>query len=306
MSEFVINTKNLTRDYGENRALDNVNLEIEKGRVVALLGPNGAGKTTFLRLLMGLIEPTEGESFILRSPSRNMAESVVSKIGYMGDTDEPPRWSTIRDLMKLQAAVSGDFDRDFFMRSVEKRELSVKRSYGSLSKGQKKWIRAGLVLAGKPAVLLLDEPAEGLDPSARQDLYDELRDYVTDKEATAIVATHIISDIERIADDAAVIDHGRLITYAELEDLREQVREIQMSEMEKVIDFPNEIEILGGKSSGGTKLLWVRCREQERQKLEKLLGQKATIRTVSLETFYLALTEHNSNKRDAELKEIKK
>jgi ABC-2 type transport system ATP-binding protein len=124
----VINTKNLTRNYGRNRALDKVNLDIEKGRVVALLGPNGAGKTTFLRLLMGLIEPTEGESFILHSPSQDMPESIVSKIGYMGDTDEPPRWSTIRDLMKLQAAVSGDFDRDFFVRSIDKRELNIKRS----------------------------------------------------------------------------------------------------------------------------------------------------------------------------------
>jgi ABC-type multidrug transport system ATPase subunit len=162
-----------------------------------------------------------------------------------------------------------------------------------------------LVLAGRPTILLLDEPAEGLDPSSRQDLYDELRDYVTDKDATAIVATHIISDIERIADDAAVIDHGHLITYAELEELREQVREIHMGEMEKVIEFPDGIEILGSKSSGDTRLFWVRCREEERQKLENLLGRKDTMRKVGLETFYLALTEYKSNKWCAQAKETR-
>ncbi len=306
MNECAIRTENLSRDYGKFRALDNMNLNIEKGHVVALLGPNGAGKTTFLRLLMGLLEPTCGNSFVLQNPSRALPKSVTSKIGYMGDMEEPPQWSSIKQLMELQAGVSAGFNRDYFIQSMKKRELELNKTYGSLSKGQKKWVRAGLVLAGMPDILLLDEPAEGLDLSARKDLYDQLRDYVTDNDTTAIVATHIIGDIERVADDVAIINHGHLITYADLEDLREQVREVQLGEIETPPELGEEIEVLGSKTSDGTRIVWIRCSEEARQKLEQTLGEKVVMRTVSLETFYLALTEHNSNKHQAQLKEIEK
>lgn len=306
MNECAIRTENLSRDYGKFRALDNMNLNIEKGRVVALLGPNGAGKTTFLRLLMGLMEPTLGSSFVLQNPSRALSKPVISKTGYMGDMDEPPRWSTIRQLMDVQADVSSGFNRDYFIQSMKKRELELNKTYGSLSKGQKKWVRAGLVLAGMPDVLLLDEPAEGLDPSARKDLYDQLRDYVTDNDTTVIVATHIIGDIERIADDVAIINHGHLITYADLEDLREQVREVQLGEIETLPELGEEIEVLGSKNSDGARIIWIKCPEDAQQKLEQILGEKVVMWTVSLETFYLAITEHNSNKQDVGLKEIEK
>jgi ABC-2 type transport system ATP-binding protein len=295
MNNIAIRTEGLSRDYGDFRALDKVDLAIENSRVVALLGPNGAGKTTFLRLLMGLLEPAEGKAWVLEADSRALTDQIAARIGYMGDADEPPRCSTIKQLTKLQAGASRDFDREFAKRFMTKRGLSVKSAYGSLSKGQKKWIRAGLVLAGKPDVLLLDEPAEGLDPSARRDLYDELRDHVTDTDATAIVATHIISDIERIADDVAIINRGRIVTYAGLEDLREQVREIQLAEGSKMPEFSNGIEILGSKTAAGAKLVWVRCSDEALVKLEDVLGEKIVILSVGLETFYLAMTEHSED-----------
>ena len=306
MSENVIRAENLCRDYGKFRALDNLNMEIPKGRVVALLGPNGAGKTTFIKLLLGLLEPTAGNCFVLDKPGRALPKYAVSKIGYMGDTDEPPRWTTIKQLMEVQTGAAHKFDKDYFVQSITKRELNLNKTYGSLSKGQKKWVRACLILASKPEVLLLDEPAEGLDASARKDLYDKLRDYVTDTDATAMVATHIISDIERVADDVAVINHGRLIIHADLEDLREQVREIQLGSDETLPELGDEIEVLGSKSSDGAKIVWIKCPEKSRGFMEQLLGEKVVMWTVSLETFYLALTEHNSNNTQKQLQEMEK
>jgi ABC-2 type transport system ATP-binding protein len=305
MSKDTIRAENLSRDYGRFRALDNLNLTIPSGRVVALLGPNGAGKTTFIKLLLGLLEPTVGKCYVLDSPSRALSKSVVSKIGYMGDMDEPPGWTTIKQLMEVQAGAADKFDKDYFIKSVKSRDLDLNKTYGSLSKGQKKWVRASLVLASKPEVLLLDEPAEGLDPSARKDLYDKLRDYVTDTEATVIVATHIIGDIERIADDAAVINHGKLIIYADLEELREQVREVQLGADEDFPELGENIEVLGSKTSDGARIVWIKCPEDAREILERHLGEKVVMWTVSLETFYLALTEHNSNNTREQLKEIK-
>jgi len=293
MSEIAIRIEGLCRDYGDLRALDDVNLSIEKGRVVALLGPNGAGKTTFLHVLMGMLEPTSGRAQVLGADSRTVPKEVVGRIGYMGDGDEPPRWATAGQLIGLQAGASGRPVRGFAEQFLAKLGLSRRSVYGALSKGQKKWVRASLVLAARPEVMLLDEPAEGLDPSARRELYDELRDYVTDSDATVVVATHIIADIERIADEVAIINKGCIATHAALDDLREQVREIQLTENDAIPESADGIEVLGVKAVSGAVLVWVRCPQQAGGRLEAICPKEAAIRAVGLETFYLAMTEHN-------------
>jgi len=292
MNGGAIQAEGLTRDYGRFRALDHVNLTIEPGRVVALLGPNGAGKTTLLRLLMGLLEPTEGHSWLLGAASRALPEAVVARIGYMGDAEEPPGWATIQSLVNLQAEASAAFDREQMEQFLEARGLSPGRAYGALSKGQKKWVRAGLILAAGTDVLLMDEPAEGLDPSARQDLYDRLREHASQRDATALVATHVISDIERIADDVALIDRGRLVVHAALEDLREQVRQIELPANEPVPAWPQDVNVLGRKCDEDMQLVWVQCPRGTENELESVLPRQATVRGVGLETFYLALTQH--------------
>ena len=133
MNGGAIRADGLTRDYGRFRALDHVNLTIEPGRVVALLGPNGAGKTTLLRLLLGLLEPTEGRSWLLGEASRALPGAVVSRIGYMGDAEEPPGWATIRGLIDLQADASAHFDRERMTQLLEAQGLGPGRTYGSLS-----------------------------------------------------------------------------------------------------------------------------------------------------------------------------
>ncbi|MHC4098229.1 MAG: ABC transporter ATP-binding protein [Planctomycetota bacterium] len=303
MNSIAIRTEGLSRDYGAFRALGKVCLAIENSRVVALLGPNGAGKTTFLRVLVGLLEPTEGKAWVLDADSRALPKKIAAKIGYMGDSDEPPWWATVNQLFGLQAGASTDFDRELAERFLKKRGLSVKSAYGSLSKGQKKWVRAGLVLAAKPDILLLDEPAEGLDPSARQGFYDQLRDYISDSDATVIVATHIIGDIERIADDVAIINHGRIVTYAGLEDLREQVREIQLPAEQSIPEFSDGIEVLGEKRVADARLVWVRCSQSASDEFAAIASESTAIRTVGLETFYLAMTEHSKEQKQFTNKE---
>jgi ABC-2 type transport system ATP-binding protein len=298
MNGGAIRAEGLTRDYGRLRALDHVNLTIEPGRIVALLGPNGAGKTTLLRLLMGLLEPTEGCSWLLGGASRALPEAVLSEIGYMGDAEEPPGWATIRRVIDLQADASTHFDRGRMKQFLEAPGLSPNRTYGSLSKGQRKWVRAGLILAAGTAVLLMDEPAEGLDPSARQDLYDRLREHASQRDATALVATHVISDIERIADDVALLDHGRLVIHAVLEDLRERVRQVELPANQPTPPWPQGVDVLGRRRDGDVQLVWVQCPSGTAGDLESVLPRQAVARRVGLETFYLAITRHG---RPAEL-----
>jgi ABC-2 type transport system ATP-binding protein len=295
MNDIVINATDLCRDYGQFRALDKASLSIAKDRIVALLGPNGAGKTTFLHLVMGLLEPTEGNATVLGADSRKMSKEIVAQIGYMGDGDEPPGWVTAKKLIAMQRESSARFDTKFIKKFLADRELCLNKSFGSMSKGQKKWVRAGLVLASMPKVLILDEPAEGLDPSARHELYDCLREYITDSGATAVVATHIIGDIERIADDVAVIHKGKVVTHACLEDLRDEVSEIHLSENELPASITDDFELIGKKEVADGRLFWVRSTKVPHEELKNLLGEQSHVRRIDLQTFYLAITENNHN-----------
>ncbi len=290
MSEIVIKTERLTRSFELNLALAGLNVEIEHGSIVALLGPNGAGKTTFLRLLMGLLEPTAGEVRVLGQPVRPMPDTVSQRIGYMADTADPPGWMVVERLVDLKASVVERFDRGLLRDMLKQRDLQATARYGSLSKGQKKWVRAAITLAAQPELILMDEPAEGLDPSARRELYDRLRDTVNERHATAVVTTHVISDIERVADEVMILRQGRIKLSAWLEDLREQVRQVQLPirEGQGAWQGPEGIEILKRQSNSHEQILWLRSLSGYWETLESL---NVSLHPVSLETLYLILTE---------------
>ena len=285
MSENVIHTQVLTRAFGRILALDAVDLNVEPGNIIALLGPNGAGKTTFLRLLMGLLEPSGGHASVLGEESRAMSHETVSRVGYMADTAEPPKWLTVEQLIDLKASVAPKFDHQG-MKHLLKVPLSSR--YGTLSKGQKKWVRAGITLAATPDLVLMDEPAEGLDPSARRALYDHLRDYVNEHQATVVVTTHVISDIERVADDVAILKRGKLVLHGLLEDLREEVREVQLPQDSESVVWPEPVVVLGHQSGSHEQIYWVRCAPEV---LETVTVDRADIKPVSLERLYFLMTE---------------
>jgi ABC-type multidrug transport system ATPase subunit len=235
-------------------------------------------------------------------------------VGYVGDRCEPPAWATLALLEDLQAGASGAFDRALFRELCQQRELLPNRPYGSLSKGQRRWTLVSLALACRPRLILLDEPADGLDPSARRALYDALRDHVNQHEATAIVTTHVIADVERIGDEVAIIDHGRLLLHAPLEDLRDQVRQVEVAGGDAAVTPPHcnggafgdgrEISILGSVRIGTTRIFWIKQDGLSDDELCNRLGPRATIRNVGLETLYLAIAEHRPAVDTEPLKEV--
>ena len=272
MNDPVISIKNLRCDFGSVKALDNLNLEATKGGILALLGPNGAGKTTFMRIVMGLIEPTGGEARVLGVPAWPYSSVCCGRIAYVGDRCEPPNWAISALLEDLQAGAAMRFDRTLFRDLCSRRNINPRRHYGAMSKGQRRWILTSLALASRPEVILLDEPADGLDPGARRDLYDSLRNYISECDAAAVVATHVIADVERIADDVAIIDAGRLIFSAPLEDLREQVRQVEIPGGTDLPKIDKAVSILGSVCSGDTRILWIRHDGTSDEALREKLG----------------------------------
>jgi ABC-2 type transport system ATP-binding protein len=293
MSDHVVRTVELRRHFGTVRALDGLSLDVSKGTILTLLGPNGAGKTTLLRILMGLIEPTGGQAFVLGSPARSQPAGGAGRVAYVGDRCEPPDWATPALLEGVQAGASRTFERTLFRECCKRRGLSPKRPYGALSKGQRRWVLTSLALACRPELVLLDEPADGLDPAARKALYDALRDHVNECEATAVVTTHVIADVERIADDVAIMMAGRSVLHGPLDDLRENIRQVEMSGGISPPDLSDQVSILGRGRLGGASVVWIKNNGGlDDDGLRRLLGPDATVRNVGLETLYLAIAEH--------------
>ena len=297
MSDLAVQTVDLRRDFGTFHALDRLTLEIPTGSILLLLGPNGAGKTTLLRILMGQIQPTSGAARVLGVDAWPQPAAVLSTVGYVGDRCEPPAWASLARLEDLQAGASASFDRTVFRQLCQRRELAMNRPYGSLSKGQRRWTLVSLALACRPRLILLDEPADGLDPAARRALYDAVRDHVNQYEATAVVTTHVIADVERIGDEVAILDRGRLLLHSPLEDLRDYVRQIELPGGESLPYLGDDVTIVGQRQQGATAVFWITQNGLAEEELARRLGPQAVIRHVGLETLYLAVAENQPEAR---------
>ena len=295
MSNDVIVTEHLGRQFGSTHALSDVSLRVARGTVMALLGPNGSGKTTLLKLIRGLIQPTAGSAALLGEDGRALKSGVTSRVACLFEGFVPPKSATVRQLLELQASASGKFDRGMAERWCAKRELPLHRRLGSFSKGQQRWVLLGLALASGAEVLLLDEPADGLDPSARRELYDAIRDHANEHDVTAVVSTHVISDIERVADELLLLRNGRVDLHAGLEELREQVCEVESSVSHPAKSWSGGLMLLGQRETAGARLSWVRTPSGNCEALVKSqLTNSDLVRPVNLETLYLAMTEYRA------------
>jgi ABC-2 type transport system ATP-binding protein len=302
MSTVVIRTENLRRRYGVKAALDGLDLVLESGRIVALLGPNGAGKTTLLRLLAGVLEPTDGGAAVLGDDSRRLGPGAAGRLGFLIDGHEPPGWARLRWMASLQASASPAFDAAMAAELLAEVHLDAAARYGRLSKGQRRWALAAMVLASQPDLFVLDEPADGLDPASRRSLYSHLRRQVNDRGSTALVATHIIDDVERVADEVAVLHGGRLLLHADLETLREEVREVEVSTAAPAAalgvtakkDQPETtgvpLQVMATVDAGAVRRTWVRGDGDVEARIADQFGDAAGVHPFNLEQLFLALT----------------
>lgn len=219
----VVRAESLTKRYGRVLALDQLSLDVRAGEVLGFLGPNGAGKTTTLRLLMGYLRPTAGAARVYGLDCWLDSVAVHARTGYLpGDLRLWPRLTT-RAIAAHLARLRG-LSHESGTADVAKRlDLDMDRPVGELSKGNRQ--KAGLLLAllGDPELLLLDEPTSGLDPLVQQEFHHLLRERV-DAGAAVMLSSHVLSEVERIADRVAIIRSGRLLMLETLAGLREKAR----------------------------------------------------------------------------------
>lgn len=253
MSEVAIRAEGLSKVYARKvRALDELDLEVERGKVYGFLGRNGAGKSTTLRLFMGLLRPTRGQALIFGNPMWGAAREQLQDVAYVAQqTRLSPRWS-LNAHSQYCSQLYPRWDASYARRLVDRFELPVDRPVGTLSGGQHRAAAVLLALAARPRVLLLDEPAAGLDPLARRHLMTSIGDILRESDdLTVLYSTHIVSDVEPVADTVGFLDKGRLVASGSLEELGKEARLVQIifsgNEVPEDFAIPNsrDIEVRG-------------------------------------------------------------
>jgi ABC-2 type transport system ATP-binding protein len=224
-----IKTERLTKRFGRTTAVRELELEVPGGGVFALLGPNGAGKTTTIKLLAGILRASSGRAWLLGRPSEKLDPAVRARVGYVSESQKPPAWMTVAQMLDYCRPMYSTWDRAFERELVERMELPVSQKIRHLSRGQR--MKAMLVssLCYRPALLILDEPFSGLDPLTRDDLLGGLLEMSGQNEWTVFLSSHDVEDVERIADHVGFIHDGALTHSESLAALQARFRSVEIS-----------------------------------------------------------------------------
>lgn len=212
----ILQCTELTKHYGSNPALDHVDLCVEPGRIVGLLGPNGSGKTTLLKLANGLLQPSSGSITVAGYVPGVESKKIVS---YLPERTYLSNWMNVVQLLDFFCDFYEDFDRDTAERMLTALEISPKLRIKQMSKGTREKVQLILVMSRKADLYLLDEPMGGVDPATRDYiLHTILNNYR--RNATIVISTHLITDVENILDDVIFIKDGRIVLQSSVEAIR--------------------------------------------------------------------------------------
>ncbi len=220
MTDAVIRVTGLSRRFGATTALDSIDLSLPGGAVYGLVGVNGAGKTTLIRHLLGLLRAERGSVRVFGLDPVADPVGVLGRIGYLSEENDLPGWMRVDELLRYSRAFYPDWD-DAYAEEL-RRAFGLDPSAGirTLSRGQR--ARTGLLiaLAHRPRLLVLDEPSSGLDPLVRRDILAAVLRAIADEGRTVLFSSHLLEEVEQVADHVTMISHGRIALSAPLDTIR--------------------------------------------------------------------------------------
>ncbi len=210
--------KNLCKSYGKKTALDNVNLNIEGGKIIGLLGPNGSGKTTLIKILSGILSASGGEAFIDGKPIGLETKKIVS---YLPERTYLSEWMSVKQTVNFFADFYADFSTETAYDMLKRLNIDPADRLKTMSKGTREKVQLILVMSRNAKLYLLDEPIGGVDPAARDYILKTiLSNYSED--ASVIISTHLISDIENVLDEVIFLKYGLVTLHSSVDEIREQ------------------------------------------------------------------------------------
>lgn len=228
--ENILEVKELSKIYGSNKALNNLSLELEKGKVVGVLGPNGSGKTTLIKIIVGILRQTKGEVLIDGKRPGAYTKSIIS---YLPDRNFLYEWMKVKDAIEFYKDFYKDFNEEKAYELLSFMKLTENSKVNTLSKGMKEKLNLTLVLSRKAKLYVLDEPIAGVDPVARDQILDAIiKNY--SKDSTMLITTHLVRDIESVFDEVIFLKEGEVFLKGNAEKLRED-KKMQIDDLYKEV-----------------------------------------------------------------------
>ena len=243
MDDKVIQTKELTKKYGEQTVVNQVNLHVKKGRIYGLLGRNGAGKTTIMKMMLGLTAATSGSIELFGSPLWGNEKTIYQRIGAM--IEHPGFYPNLTGTENLEifAKLRGTASNHAVKHALELVGLPYKdkKTFGKYSLGMKQRLGIANAILHDPELLILDEPTNGLDPIGIAEMRNFMKNLSTQQGKTILISSHILSEIALLADDVGILDQGVLLEESSMEELKKRNAKYILLE---VSDIPKTLLIL--------------------------------------------------------------
>ena len=231
MSDIIIKTEHLTKDYGNGHGIFDISLEVKKGEVFGFIGTNGSGKTTTIRNMMGFIRPDGGNVSVLGMDSWEHSIDIKPYVSYVPGEIAFPKLASGTEFLKLQAEYLGVTDFDYMNKLIKMFQLDTTANLKRMSKGMKQKTAIVAALMGDRDILVLDEPTAGLDVEARNEILDILRQYMAEDENRSIlISSHISSDLEGLCDDIYLIHDGKLLLHEEIDNIMSNYALVKVEE----------------------------------------------------------------------------
>ena len=264
MSNFVIDIKNLCRSFGEKEVLHDVSLAIPEGGVFGLIGSNGAGKTTLIKHILGSHYAQSGSVSVFGFDPVREPVQVLSKIGYMSEDRDVPSWMRVQEIIDFTKSFYEKWDSSYAEDLIHLFELNPKQRIRTMSRGQAARVCLLVALAHRPQLLILDEPSSGLDPIIRRDILSAIVRTTAEDGRTVFFSSHLLDEVERLADRVAILHQGRILFHDTLDSLLASFRRVTLRFTESHASAP---DLAGSLSCRGQDREWTYVHRGDRKQL---------------------------------------
>ena len=289
MSNFVIDIKNLCRSFAEKEVLRDVSLAVPEGGVFGLIGSNGAGKTTLIKHILGSHYAQSGSVSVFGFDPVREPVQVLSKVGYMSEDRDVPSWMRVQEIIDFTKSFYTKWDSSYAAELMHLFELNPKQRIRTLSRGQTARVCLLLALAHRPQLLILDEPSSGLDPIIRRDILSAIVRTTADDGRTVFFSSHLLDEVERLADRVAILHQGRILFHDILDSLLASFRRVTLLFTESHASAP---ELDGSLMCRGQDREWTYVHRGDREQLvqaaEKANAQIVVEHSLNLDDVFVS------------------
>jgi ABC-2 type transport system ATP-binding protein len=287
----VIRTHRLTKHYGRQRVVDQLNLRVPRGCVYGLLGRNGAGKSTTLKMLAGMVRPDFGRAELLGEEVASLSPRIRARIAYLAEGHPLYTWMTIGQAVAFMRSFHPNADGALVEQALDHFALSPRAKIGRLSKGQRAQVSLVLGLAPDPELLILDDPTLGLDTNVRRDFLESMIQIIQRRGRTILFSSHVLGDVERVADRVGVMIDGVLRVDCPTEQFKRSVQKVIVTFTRTVAALPSLPGLLNEQGIGQQReLVFVNYGPLQQAALESLAPRNIEIAELNLEDAFIEYT----------------